>query len=150
MEILDFISQAPVIWFLIGLGFLLLEFMLPSLIVLFFGIGSWITALGCFTIGLDVNEQIIFFVTSSVLSLLLLRKYFKKMFVGKGEEGKDEADEEFIDKKAVAETSFDKSKRGKVIFKGTSWDAESDDKIISGEMVKIVSKESIMKVKPIS
>jgi len=151
MEILDFFSQAPVIWFLIGLGFLLLEFMLPGLLVLFFGIGSWITSLGSLLFNLDLNEQLLLFVSTSILSLLLLRKYLKKMFVGKGELGRDEAIEEFIGKKAVVEESFDKSRRGKVSFKGTSWEAETEESVNSGDMVEIVGKESILlKVKPIN
>lgn len=42
---LEFLSNPAVIWFFIGLFLLLLEMAVPGLIVMFFGVGAWITAL---------------------------------------------------------------------------------------------------------
>ena len=44
MEIDGTLFTAEVIWFLIGVGLLLLELVAPGLIFVFFGIGAWITA----------------------------------------------------------------------------------------------------------
>lgn len=150
MDLLQFISKPEVVWFLIGLAFFLLEFILPGLIVLFFGIGAWVTAIFCLLFDVGINVQLLIFIFTSILSLIFLRKYFKKIFVGKGEDAGDDLWEEFIGKTAVAENNFEKGKRGKIAFKGTTWEAESDEPIKKGDSVKIIGKESIvLKIEPI-
>jgi len=144
MELLDFISKAPVIWFLIGLAFLLLEFMLPGLIVLFFGFGAWITAICTLIFDLGLNAQLIVFIGTSVLSLIFLRKYFKRIFVGKDEKAVDEVLEEFVGKIVVAESDFEKGRKGKVTFKGAIWEALSETDIKKGDQLKIIGKDSIV------
>jgi len=102
MELLDFVSKAPLIWFLIGLVFLLLEFLLPGLIVLFFGFGAWVTAICTLIFDLGLNAQLVVFIGTSILSLIFLRKYFKRIFVGKDEKAVDEILEEFVGKIVIA------------------------------------------------
>ena len=72
------------IWFFIGLGFFVLEISAPGFIVFFFGLGSWIVAitLGLLKINLNLNEQIILFIVTSLISLILLRAYLKNIFYG--------------------------------------------------------------------
>jgi len=144
MELLDFISKAPVIWFLIGMAFLLLEFMLPGLIVLFFGFGAWITALCTLIFDLGLNAQLVVFIGTSILSLIFLRKYFKRIFVGKDEKAVDEILEEFVGKIVIAESDFGKGRKGKVTFKGAIWEAISETDIQKGDQLKIIGKESIV------
>lgn len=151
MEFFDFISNPLVIWFLIGLAFLLLEFMMPGLIVLFFGLGAWITAICTMIFDPGINIQLLIFITTSVLSLIFLRKYFKRIFVGKDEKAIDEVLEEFVGKTVVAETDFGIGIIGRVTFKGTGWEAFSDEEIKKGDQLKIVGKDSIkLKVEPIN
>lgn len=143
MEILDFLSNPWVIWFLIGLLFMLLEFMMPGLIVMFFGIGAWITAICTVIFGLNLNAQLVVFISTSILSLIFLRKYLKPIFVGKDEKAVDEILEEFVGKTAIAEVDFKAGETGKVTFKGTNWEALSDDNIKKGDRLKIIGKDSI-------
>ena len=150
MDSLNNFLSAPVIWFLLGLVFMLLEFILPGLIVLFFGIGAWVTAILTYFFDFNLNVQLVIFIISSLSSLILLRKYFQKIFVGKNDSVDDEL-EEYIGRTATAAVDFEKGKAGKVIFKGTNWTAFSDSEIKEGEEVKIVGKESIkLKVEPIN
>lgn len=139
-----------VIWFVIGLILLVLEFLAPGLLVIFFGIGAWVTALVCLFLTPGVNSQILIFLVTSVLSLLLLRKYLKRVFYKDEHAPEDTLSDEFIGKTAVVEVPIKNGKRGKVIFKGTSWTAESDYNLEKGHQVMIISKESIvLKVVPI-
>ena len=73
----------PLIWFLIGLGLVLVEFMIPGAIIVFFGVGAWIAALTTW-IGLtdSLAWQIIVFSVSSVALLLMLRRRLKGQFLG--------------------------------------------------------------------
>ena len=144
MEFTEFISQPYVIWFLIGIAFFLIELSMPGLIVMFFGIGSWATAIACLLFDIGLNAQLIIFISSSLLSLILLRKYFKKLFLGKKGMDVDDSTEEILGKVVVAESDIDKGKRGRVTFKGASWSAESNSPVKKGELVKIIGKESIV------
>ena len=80
---MDILSDPAVIWFLVGLGLLLLELALPGLVVLFFGAGAWVTALVCAITDINLNWQIFIFLIASLLGLVLLRSYLKKRFFGK-------------------------------------------------------------------
>jgi len=71
------------IWFLIGLALVLSEFMLPGIILVFFGLGAWTTSITSW-LGLttDWTSQLLVFTISSILYLVLLRRWFKVWFTG--------------------------------------------------------------------
>lgn len=143
MEISEFFQNSAVIWFIIGLLFFLLEFIVPGLIVLFFGIGAWITAILTLIFDFSLETELVLFLITSVSSLIFLRKYFKRIFVGKDENSTDEELEEFIGKHATVTEDIAPDKPGKVSFKGANWNAESDEVIEKGKQVEIVARESI-------
>lgn len=136
--------QNPVVvWFLVGLVLLLAELVLPGLVIFFFGIGAWIAAICAYAFDVSVNTQLLIFLVSSVLSLALLRKSIKKRFTDL-RKGKDHDLDEYVGKTAVALEDFDTDGRGKVSFKGTTWDAESKHLgIIKGQRLIIRRFESI-------
>ncbi|MBL0732404.1 MAG: NfeD family protein [Desulfosarcina sp.] len=133
-------KEPAMVWFIIGLACVLAEFALPGLIIIFFGIGAWCSALLLLALDVTVFFQILIFILCSILSLIFLRKRvsFKK------EDSKD-VTEDFIGKRAKAEDSFTKGEFGKVFFKGTFWKAEtlSESIIRKGEYVKITGQESL-------
>jgi len=139
---MEILADPAVIWFLVGLGLLLLELVLPGLVILFFGAGAWVTALVCAIADVNLNVQILIFLVASLLGLVLLRKYLKnKFFSRKTSETQDQL-EEFIGHRAKAVEDFKKG-IGKVEFKGTRWSARSMEPISKGQWVIIVSKDSL-------
>ena len=142
MDLNEFFTP-PVIWFLIGLVLLLLELAIPGLIIIFFGIGAWITALCLKFFDISLNVQLLIFLTTSVLSLVMLRNYLKKKFLDKDPAKDDTLEDEFIGKTAVTETNLKAGVSGKINFRGTIWNAISDTNVKAGEEIKIVNKESI-------
>ena len=145
----DFL-RPEIIWFLIGLALLIMEFVLPGLIIAFFGVGAWIVALVCLITDIGINTQLIIFIVSSVLSLLLLRKWLKGVFIGHSVSKQDlkEDLEEFIGQKAVVKEKITPKTGGKVEFHGTNWLAEADEEIAEGAVVEITDKDNItLKVK---
>ncbi len=150
MDTLKDFLKPELIWFLVGLVLLLLEFILPGLIVAFFGVGAWVVALVCLFIDIPVNAQLLIFIVSSVLSLLLLRKWLKGVFMGHVVSKQDVKEnlEEFVGQRAVVKERIVPNGRGKVEFRGTDWQAEADEEIAEGTAVKIIGKENItLKVK---
>lgn len=145
---LEFFKNPSMVWFLIGLFCVISEFSVPGLIIIFFGVGAWIVALTALVIDLNLFSQLILFLFSSVLTLLLLRK---RLAIKKRTE--IDATDDFIGKIAIAENDFSKERFGKVTFKGASWKAQtsSAETIHQGQYVKIIGYESItLHVEPIN
>ena len=141
-----------VIWFLIGLVLFLMEFALPGFIIAFFGAGAWVVSILNLVANPSINMQLLVFILSSVILLLLLRRYVKGLFIGgtDSEQDLEQKMDDFIGQKVLIVKEIKDGKRGKVEFHGTFWDAESDEDIEEGQKVEIVGKESIvLKVKKI-
>jgi inner membrane protein len=135
--------NAAVIWIIIGFVLFLLEFVLPGLILFFFAVGAWIVAILCLFLDLGINEQLIIFLISSVVTILLLRKWLSKI-LWKRKHSTELLEDEFLGKTAKAETAISPGQNGKVDFKGTTWQAASEDTIEKGENVIIIGNESIL------
>ena len=145
----DFLKP-ELIWFIVGLVLLVLELALPGLIVGFFGIGAWIVAIVCLMTEIGTNTQLIIFIVASVLSLLLLRKWLKGVFLGHTGSKQDLKHnlEEFVGQRAVVKEKIVPRLGGKVEFHGSNWEAQADDQIEPGTIVEIVGKDNItLKVK---
>ena len=134
--------KPEIIWFLIGLVLLVLEFSAPGLIIAFFGVGAWVVALIALFIDISLTTQLFIFLITSVLMLVFLRKSLKKVFKLESIEDQNEL-EDFIGKTAVVTIKISANIPGKVEFNGTAWEAESDTEIAKGESVIIVDRRSI-------
>jgi membrane protein implicated in regulation of membrane protease activity len=147
-NIMDILSDPAVIWFLIGLGLLLLELVLPGLVILFFGAGAWVTALACVIHDFNLNWQILIFLVASLIGLVLLRKYLKRKFFGRKSGNAEDQLEEFIGRKAKVLEEF-KDGSGRIEFKGTQWSARCEEPLTKNQWVRIVEKDSLtLTVKP--
>jgi inner membrane protein len=133
--------NVPVIWFLAGFAFFLLEFVVPGLVFFFFAVGAWVVALLTMFLDLSFNAQLVTFLISSGLSILLLRKWLKKVIASRRDHS--EVEDEFVGKTALAETFIGPENEGMVSFRGTTWRAYSEDTIQKGELVVIVGNQSI-------
>ncbi|MFB6317344.1 NfeD family protein [Saccharicrinis sp. FJH54] len=141
---LQTLLQPHIIWFLVGIVLLLLELAIPGIFVIFFGAGAIITAVASYIFDIDINVQILVFVISSVILLFALRRWLKRKFFDKTGEKDNTLEDEFIGKRAVAETAFKKGQTGKVTFKGTSWSARcADSDVKKDDILTIIDKESI-------
>ena len=135
------------IWFLIGLALILSEFMIPGIILVFFGAGAWVTAVTAW-IGLTpgLTSQLAVFVVSSVVLLLLLRRWFQSRFigyVGDDHDLRDNIDEFRGQRVLVVEDLPGQGGEGLVEFKGARWKARSESAQAAGQWVRIESVEGI-------
>jgi len=143
------IEKPELLWFLIGLIMFLLELVVPGFVIFFFGIGAWITALICLISSPGTNLQIIIFALTSVLSLIGLRRLIRKKLFYSKENVAETVEDEFTGKEGISASDFGKGKKGRVEFKGTFWNAESDFEIKEKQPVIIIKKESlVLKVEP--
>ena len=142
MEGLSDWLKPEIIWFLIGLILLVLEFSAPGLIIAFFGVGAWVVALVALFVDISITTQLVIFLLTSILMLVFLRKSLKKVFKLESFEAQNEL-EDFLGHSAQVTEKISPNKPGKVELNGTSWEAESEAEIAKGKTVKIIGRRSI-------
>jgi membrane protein implicated in regulation of membrane protease activity len=139
----SFLSTA-VVWFIIGFLFFLLEFVVPGFILFFFGIGAWVVGILLLLFApMSINAQLLIFLGTSVFTVLLFRNWVRGK-LGMMRSQKISLEDEIIGKKAKAETAIIPGGRGKVSFRGITWDAFSPEGVEEGEEVLIIANESII------
>jgi membrane protein implicated in regulation of membrane protease activity len=152
MEQLKEFFEPQVIWCLVGLVLLLMEFVMPGLIVFFFGLGAWVVAAVCLFTDISINAQLIIFIVSSIVLLLVLRSWLKGVFFGhvKSKQELTEDMKEYVGEKVAVTEKIGPNLRGKVEFHGTNWEAEADEEIAKGTVVEIIDKDNLtLKVRPL-
>ncbi|MBN2656529.1 MAG: NfeD family protein, partial [Spirochaetales bacterium] len=98
---------------------------IPGFTIFFFGIGALLTALAALMIPAIAQSyiiQLIIWLTSSILSLVFLRKKFSKTFKGKIHQNQTDS---FIGKNATVIDDISDKAPGRISVQGTTWKAES-------------------------
>jgi membrane protein implicated in regulation of membrane protease activity len=125
-----------VVWFICGVVLVLLEFVVPGVILVFFGLGAWVTALTTF-LGLTQGSasQLLVFAVASLILLFGLRRYIRSRFSGfiSERQAPDRNLDEFTGKSVLVLEDVAPGKPGKVEFKGAPWRAESEAAFSQGE-----------------
>jgi membrane protein implicated in regulation of membrane protease activity len=150
METIKEFLKPELIWFLVGVILLVMEFVMPGLIIAFFGVGACVVAIVCLFKDISLNAQLIIFICSSVLSLLCLRRWLKGIFIGHTKSKQDMTEDlkEFVGERAVVKEKITPKLPGKIEFHGTNWQARADEEIPAGAVVEVIGKNNLtLKVK---
>lgn len=133
-------------WLAMGFALLLIEFLIPGVIIVFFGLGAFCAALVAGFFPEAFNAQLLVFAVSSVLTLIFLRRQFRKVFDGKLWD-KDQNITDFnidMGKIIVVVEDIDPATgKGKVKYQGSLWPARSQDKIPAGASVRIIGLDNL-------
>lgn len=127
------------VWFLIGIGLAFLELYLPGFIVLFFGLGCWFVAGSLLLWDLSLNQQLLIFLVTTIVSLLLLRKWVMQIFRGASSDKQDDDFDDFPKgthvrvMKTITPTEY-----GRIQYRGTAWYATAEETIEQGATVEIM------------
>lgn len=148
------ILSPSLIWFLIGVAFLIAEIALSGFILIFFTAGCWIVALVTWLFDFELTIQILVFILSSLTLLFTLRKYSLKIFKGKT---RDSIDDHYTDSKigktAIVTKTISPNMPGEIKVMGSFWRAIAEEAIEEGQSVLVDSQESedglTFKVKPV-
>ena len=135
------------IWFLVGLALILVEFAVPGVILVFFGVGAWVVALTTW-LGLtgSLEIQLLLFAIASVVLLFSLRRWVRSRFLGhlSGEQDPTTNLDEFTGKSViVVQDIVPDGVEGRVEFKGAEWRAVSNEAIAKGRLVEITGVDGI-------
>jgi len=141
------IFNPTLLWFLLGLALVFLEFVVPGVILVFFGIGAWAAAVTTyFGLTAAFQSQLLIFAVASILLLVALRKWIKGKFYGHVGDVQDltkNIDEFTGQSVVVLQDVIPNKMEGAVEFKGARWRAVSDEHIKNGEMAIITSVDGI-------
>jgi len=132
------------IWFLIGVGFLIAELALPGFIMIFFCLGAWAAALGALLVkGLSWTWLIGVFIVFSLVSLFGLRKTAMRTFRGKDQDVSDDGlDAMDKGRPALVTRPIVPPAAGEIKFKGSFWRAVADMPVGEGRTVTICGRAS--------
>jgi len=143
----DFLSNLSpaLVWFFIGLILLLGEMIIPGLVVFFFGVGAWLVAIILVFLDISLNMQLLIFLISSVGLLFLLRNKFQPLFHGLVPklDGESSSTDEFKGETGTVVETIKPGKPGKIEFRGTHWNAESNEEIAQGTRVEVVELKNL-------
>ena len=121
---------------------------MPGVILVFFGIGAWAAALtSYFGLTASLQSQLLVFGATSVLLLVVLRKWIKGKFYGHVGDVQDQSKniDEFSGQTVVVLQDVIPNKTGGAVeFKGARWRAVSDEPIKNGEMAIITGVDGII------
>jgi membrane protein implicated in regulation of membrane protease activity len=144
-----------VFWFVLGFVFLFLEVLVPGIVFLFFGLGSWSVALLLFFIPLPVIPQWTIFIVLSIIFLVVLRRklsaVFRKSNVGRNDSLSDPlVADQYIGREVVVMKSISPEKTGLIELNGSNWQARSRFSLDEGASAKIVElKDLVVWVEPV-
>ena len=133
------LSTVGLMWLIMGIMCFLLELMTPGFIIFFFGLGAWVTALICWLYPVTVSTQLAVFLSSSLLSLFILRGVIRKTFFG-GTPVEEEINIVAGESATVSEDIIPPAE-GKIEYSGTQWRAIADQQIARGTSVTILSHD---------
>ncbi len=129
------------IWFFVGVIFLIAEMALPTFILIFFTFGSWIAGLCAWLVVPDLTHQIVIFILSSLLLVVSLRRYSLKTFKGRQVHGEDVSPSDTkVGKTALVTETIRPGRAGEIKMQGSFWRAMADTEIAEGCSVIVVGR----------
>ena len=137
------------IWIYAGSALMLLELIAPGFILCFFGLSAATVGVLRFVFGeaFGLTGQLAAFSVFSVLYIVLLRRYLKRIFVGGRVETKTDFDNESVGRTGQVTAAINPPLTGRVMLGDAEWTASADRAIAVGANVKVVAQSNLtMKV----
>lgn len=152
---MDLTFSPWLVWFLAGIAVMLAELAVLGFVIIFFGLGCWGAAAVAVFAPSAYSVQVAVFLIVSVASLMTLRKVAMRVFVGRSE-GPETEDLGNVPMGAriTLDQDLEAGRVGRVHFRGTMWDAVSEDRIPAGSDAEITgvdkANRSCLKIKGVS
>ena len=140
------------LWIYAGAALMLLELIAPGFILCFFGLSAATVGVLRFAFGAAFSPtwQLAAFSAFSILYIVLLRQYLKKVFVGGKVETKTDFDNESVGRIGQVTTAINPPLAGRVMLGDAEWTAVADDPVSVGAPVKVILQQNLtLKVKEV-
>ena len=132
-------------WIYAGSALVLLELVAPGFILCFFGLSAVTVGALRFVLGeaFDATWQMAAFSAFSILYILVLRRFLKKVFVGGKVETKTDFDNESVGRTGTVVTAIRPPLAGRILLGDAEWTAVADRAIDVGANVRVVSQNNL-------
>ncbi len=130
-------------WFIVGTFLILLEFVTPTFVLIFFGLGAWGASFMAY-IYPGAAQEIITFMLVTCVSLFFLRQKVKKIFTGfQGGKQKDTPPQNFayLGKEARVNKEIFPHQEGEVFVGGSFWRAKAQVHIPKESIVIVTAQD---------
>jgi len=139
----------PLVWFWVVLGLVLIlgELVVPGVVIVFPGVAALLIALGTYLGYLDTWPSMLgWWLGSTTVLVLLLRRICLRFLPGETQKGNiDEDLDAFGTLVKVVQVDPSRPQRGRIAFRGTTWDAEClDEHMVEGAFVRLIQRENML------
>lgn len=151
-SLLDLFSR-PSLWFVMGLLLVFSEFIVPGVLICFFGFAAILMAgLLCLWPAMPSSLLLALYIATSLALLFGLRRYMPKTFRGHTKVATSDPDEDDVaGSHAAVVEAIAPDQPGKVEFRGSNWNACANTSIAVGARVEILRRDNLtLVVKPLS
>ena len=133
------------LWIYAGAALMLLELIAPGFILCFFGLSAATVGVLRFAFGeaFTPTWQLAAFSAFSILYIVLLRQYLKKVFVGGKVETKTDFDNESVGRIGQVTTAINPPLAGRILLGDAEWAAEADEPIAVGANVRVIAQQNL-------
>ena len=131
---------------------MLLELVAPGFVLCFFGLSAATVGVLKFAFGdaFTPTWQLAAFSAFSILYILILRRYLKRVFVGGKVETKTDFDNESVGRVGRLTVAIEPPLTGRVLLGDSEWTAEAERPIAAGANVRVVAQQNLtMKVEEV-
>ena len=132
------------VWFLLGIAFFVTEMIVPGFILFFFGVGAWCTAAALTVVYLSLEMQVIICMVTSLLSLFLLRKWFRNILIGGSDGSNDSVNIVATSSTGVVTEAIIPPGCGRIKYGGSFWKAEACEPIPENTVVEIIKRKGLI------
>ncbi|MBO7722027.1 MAG: NfeD family protein [Kiritimatiellae bacterium] len=132
------------IWIYAGSVLMLLELIVPGFVLCFFGLSAATVGVLRFVFGeaFDATWQLAAFSACSILYIVVLRRYLKKIFVGSMQDGSD-FDHESVGRIGRVTAAINPPLTGRVMLGDSEWSASAAAPIAEGVNVRVVAQNNL-------
>lgn len=141
------IDKTILFWVIFGAVLIIAEVLLPGLVVVFMGLAALLVALGIYLGLLDGFLQITFaWMVISMILIFTLRSFASRYAPGNKEKGNlDEDLDAFGQVVDVQVVESDNPKRGRVSFRGSTWQVQSvEGPLTAGGRARMIKRENLI------
>lgn len=129
------VSLGPWNWFILAAALFCLEFVVPGVHFLWFGVAAIVAGALALTIGFGWQFQLIAFAIAAVTSVFLVRRYARDELQRSPRTGLNQGGEHYVGRTLVLEVAISGG-RGRVRVGDTLWQAEGPD-LPAGSRVRV-------------
>lgn len=133
------------LWLYAGAALMFLELLTPGFVVFFFGLSAATTGLLRFAFGesFDPTWQTVSFSFFSVVYIVLLRRWVKRLFSGESAVSNVDFDHEAVGRAGRVTQAIEPPRTGRVLVGDAEWTAAADSPIAAGADVTVVAQENL-------